>query len=111
MSSVDHELASARLATDAAERWAKLERAHILSQPSAWHHTRVHLHMLAFAWETRDVGEIVGQVVRVILAGPASLVGRYPVGNTGRADVPLSANMAIPGDLAETLARAGKRTR
>ena len=107
---VERELAAASAVADPNEKWSRLERAHVLSQPSAWQHIRVHVHMLRLAWRTRDGQEIFGQLVRIILAGPGSLAGRNPVGNSGRADVPLSANMPIASDLAEELRRAGKRT-
>ncbi|MER3452613.1 MAG: hypothetical protein C4344_02730, partial [Acidimicrobiia bacterium] len=64
--------------------WPALERAHVASQPSAWPHTRVDAAMLGVAWRQRDRCEMVGQVVRLLVAGPGSLAGRYPPGNTGR---------------------------
>jgi len=109
---VDAELAAAqtarrRRAFDIA--WHHLERAHILSQPSAWLHTRVHAAMLTLALRARDAREVLGQVVRLAVAGVGSAIGRYPVGNTGRARVPLRAPMTVPADLVEDLliARTG----
>jgi hypothetical protein len=43
------------------------------------------------------------------VAGPGSLSGRYPTGNTGRAHVPATQPMPIAGELAEVLQRAGQR--
>jgi hypothetical protein len=89
---------------DDAEAWRLLERTHILSQPWAWPHVRSHIDMLVLAFRTRNRREIVGQLVRVVVAGPGSATGRYPLGNTGRATVPATKPMPVPDDLAELLA-------
>jgi hypothetical protein len=81
------------------EGWHHLERAHVLAQPDAIIHISSHLAMLRRGVIERDTTEIVGQVVRAILAGPASLTGRIPTGNNGRARTSLSKRMAIPTDL------------
>lgn len=96
---MDAEVVRGRSRIATADRWAALERAHILSQPWAWPHVQVHGAMLRLALHQRDGKEIVGQVVRLAVAGPGSAAGRYPVGNTGRSDVGLTEVMAIPGDL------------
>lgn len=67
----------------AEEAWRALERAHILSQPFAWLHVRVHIHMLKRALRDRRWREALGQLPRLALAGPGSLMGRYPRGNRG----------------------------
>jgi hypothetical protein len=90
---------AARARGDVAAEWKHLERAHILSQPMAGAHVRTHLAMLAYAVRRRDPHEIVGQVLRVIVAGPGSWTGRYPVGNTGGANVSAFQPMAVPDDL------------
>lgn len=108
----------ARRAGDAAAAWTALDRAHILSQPSALLHTRVHVAMLVLAVRTRDLRELAGQLIRLAVAGIGSLLGRYPRGNTGRARVAINEPMPIPPDLATLLqaatdsrppARAGER--
>ena len=76
-----------------------LERAHILSQPFALPHVRTHLAMLGFGVRHRDVREVRGQLVRLLVAGPGSAFGRYPLGNTGSADVSAVQPMEIPADL------------
>lgn len=91
--------ADARRAGATAEEWLHLERAHILSQPRAGLHLRTHGAMLGAATRNRDVREIAGQLVRLVLAAPGSLSGRYPVGNTGGADVSAFRPMDIPSDL------------
>ncbi|HEX8055241.1 MAG TPA: DUF3703 domain-containing protein [Novosphingobium sp.] len=101
------ELARHRLATrqgDAAASWHALERAHILAQPALGDHLRVHLAMLAHAVRTRDPGEAVGQVLRVLLAPIGALTGHLPIGNTGRSNVSAFTPMRVPADLADALA-------
>ena len=88
---------------DAATRWSNLEDAHVLSQPAALAHVRVHLLMLRAGWDDRDRTEIKGQLLRVIVAAPGSWSGRYPKGNTGRARVPATLPMPIRPELASLL--------
>jgi hypothetical protein len=83
--------------------WAHLEYAHILSQPRAALHVRTHLAMLGFAARRRDAHELVGQLVRVVLAPIASWSRHYPEGNTGGADVGLFTPMPIPNPLRRVL--------
>jgi hypothetical protein len=100
------ELDAARTATAegrVGDAWSSLEVAHILSQPSAWPHVRVHGRMFALGWRTRDRVEVRGQLFRLLVAGPGSLTGKYPPGNTGRSNVPATKSMPIPDDLIELL--------
>jgi hypothetical protein len=90
---------TARRDGDARAEWAHLERAHILSQPMAGPHVRTHAAMFGAALRRRDVREIVGQTFRIVVAGPGSMTGRYPVGNTGGADVSAFRPMEVPSDL------------
>jgi hypothetical protein len=90
---------SARSTGDTSAEWTHLERAHILSQPMAGPHVRTHVAMLAAALRRRDRHELVGQLFRSIVAAPGSITGKYPVGNTGGADVSALAPMPIPDDL------------
>jgi hypothetical protein len=96
---------SARAAGDVDEAWRLLERTHILSQPWVWPHVRSHVDMLRLAVHARDRREIRGQILRTLVAGPGSAVGRYPLGNTGRANVPATQPMPVPEDVADLLAR------
>ena len=100
----------ARKSKDFDRCWTLLEDAHVLSQPWAWLHVRVHGSMFVTAMMQRDVREVRGQLSRIAVAGPGSLSGRYPTGNTGRARVPATQPMPIAGELAEVLQRAGQRT-
>ncbi|MFI7611514.1 DUF3703 domain-containing protein [Nonomuraea terrae] len=97
------EMRAARTGADPGIRWQHLERAHILSQPWPWPHTRNHLAMFTLAVAQRDRREAFGQVIRIIVAAPGSALGRYPKGNTGRARVGLTQPMPMPADLAELL--------
>ena len=98
---------SAEIVGDVEGAWELLEQAHILSQPSAWLHARVHASMLGLAWRTRDAVEIRGQLLRLFVAGPGSVLGRYPVGNTGRSNVPATLPMRVPPELEKLLAGDG----
>ncbi|WP_431903991.1 DUF3703 domain-containing protein [Nonomuraea sp. bgisy101] len=97
------EMNAARTTADPEARWRHLERAHIISQPWPWPHTRNHIAMFALAIAQRDRREAVGQVIRIIVAAPGSALGRYPEGNTGRARVSLTQPMPMPADLAAVL--------
>jgi Protein of unknown function (DUF3703) len=90
---------AARICGDRAGEWRHLERAHILSQLKALLHVRTHLAMLVAGIRRHDRHEVVGQLLRLVLAAPGSLTGRYPVGNTGGAQVSALAPMPIPDDL------------
>jgi len=96
----------ARIAGDTAQEWKHLERAHILSQPLPGPHVVTHLAMFRYAVRHRDRREILGQVLRSLVAGPGSATGRYPLGNTGGANVSARAPMPVPEDLAAILASA-----
>ncbi len=98
---IDGHLTEARHADDP---WPVLEQAHVLSQPWALPHTRVHLAMLRHAMRQRDRHEAVGQVVRLIVAGPGSIVGKYPSGNTGRTTMRLTETAPLSPDIAAVLA-------
>lgn len=72
-----NEMAAAKSAYTADARWHHLERAHIISQPDPGLHTRNHIAMLALALHQHDRREALGQIVRIIVAAPGSLSGRY----------------------------------
>jgi hypothetical protein len=94
---------AARQQSDAEGEWRHLERAHILSQPMAAPHVRTHVAMLGYGLRHRNRREIVGQLVRLVVAAPGTWTGRYPVGNTGGADVSALKPMPIPDDLQAVL--------
>lgn len=74
------------------------ERAHILGQPSYTSHVKSHYWMLRVGLKRVDFREVVGQIIR-ILGSVGSLFGKYPVGNTGGANVSPFKTMPIPDDL------------
>ena len=98
----------ARNANDIQVEWGHLERAHILSQPMAWNHVRTHAAMLRYGLRRHDRREVVGQLLRLLVAGPGTLTGRYPIGNTGGSNVRATAIMPIPDDLRPILEAAAK---
>lgn len=97
------EMSAAKHAATVHDRWRHLERAHIVSQPYPWLHTRNHVAMLELALRQRDRREALAQVVRIVVAAPGSLSGRYPEGNTGRRAAGLMTPMPVPPDLAAAL--------
>jgi hypothetical protein len=99
---------TARANGDTRAEWSHLERAHIVSQPLAGAHVRTHVAMFAAALRHRDRHELVGQLFRIIVAAPGSLTGKYPLGNTGGADVSAFAPMPIPDDLRPLLPDTGE---
>ncbi|WP_099040961.1 DUF3703 domain-containing protein [Mycobacterium neglectum] len=99
------EMGAAKAAGLSEERWRHLERAHIVSQSDPWLHTRNHAAMLALALRQHDRREALGQVLRLIVAAPGSLSGRYPHGNTGRVATGLMTPMPMPPDLASELSK------
>ena len=105
------EARAAKRRGDVDDEWRHLERAHVLSQPMAGRHVRTHVAMLGYGLRRRDRREIVGQLVRLAVAAPGSLTGRYPVGNTGGANVSALKPMPLPDDLQEVLNGAVKRER
>lgn len=99
---------AARRSGDRERCWELLEDAHVLSQPWAPWHVRVHGSMLVAGTGERDWREVWGQLVRLVVARPGSATGRYPVGNTGRARVPATRPMPFREDLADRLRVAGR---
>lgn len=97
------EMAAASEAGENAGRWHHLERAHIISQPYPWPHTRNHVAMLGLALRQRDRLEAIGQIIRVIVAAPGSALGRYPEGNTGRTRAGLMTVMPLSAEMAALL--------
>ncbi len=103
---VDFELVQAET-TDAAGKEADafrhLERAHVLAQSSTVHHVRVHLRMLLWAINQRDIGEALGQVIRAFGAATKTVFGWVPAGNTGGSNINPFRRMPVPPDLAEII--------
>lgn len=103
------EMTAARAAPTVADRWHHLERAHILSQRYPVLHVRNHAAMLGCALRAGDRREALGQVLRILVAAPGSVTGRYPEGNTGRTSAGLRTPMPVPADLAAALGENPER--
>jgi ligand-binding SRPBCC domain-containing protein len=91
--------AAAKSAGDTLAAWTALERVHIIAQPHMGMHIDSHITMLGYAIATRDMKEIMGQTLRLILAPLGNITGRLPIGNTGRANVSAFKPMPIPADI------------
>ncbi|MDO6818464.1 MULTISPECIES: DUF3703 domain-containing protein [Flavobacteriaceae] len=79
--------------------WKHLERSHILGQSYPYEHTYSHWLMLKFGFRQKNIKEILGQVVRLVVGGWKSFIDYVPVGNTGGANVPPLKRMELPHDL------------
>lgn len=62
---------------------SELEKNHLLYQPYAIKHFVVHWQMLKLALKYGVTREVLGQIPRLILAIPGSLLGLAPKGNLG----------------------------
>ena len=78
------------------ERWSWLMAAHVVGQHQVGLHFDSHRRMLGFARETRDWGEVTGQLLRLSLLPLGHLLGRIPLGNIGRSTVGVTARMEPP---------------
>ncbi len=94
---------AAEMVGDTEAAWRSLEDVHVLSQRWALPHLRVHWQMLQLGWRIGDRGEMAGPAVRLLVAGPASALGRYPADNRGRADVSAFASAPTRPELASLL--------
>ena len=90
--------AEARGQPDAA--FSHLERAHILGQTSTIEHVRVHWHMFLWGIRHHNLGECLGQLIRIAGAAIGTSLGLVPQGNTGGTNVNPFQSMPIPPDLA-----------
>jgi hypothetical protein len=108
-SHVEAELAAAwaaEFSRDSHIGFQHLERAHVLGQRSTVQHVRVHLHMLIWGIRRHNLGDVFGQILRVLAAAAGTWAGLVPHGNTGGANVNAFTPMAIPNDLGDQIARA-----
>lgn len=83
-----------------------LSRAHILSQSSTFNHLRIHWLMFGYAIGRKDYGEVMGQILRLLVTVPGHLLGRVPVGNIGWSTVGLVEELPIPEDLRKVIEEA-----
>jgi hypothetical protein len=106
---VDAELARADAAESRGEFAAAfnhLERAHVLGQSSTREHVRVHWLMLLWGIRRRSVGEVLGQVLRIVGAASKTALGLVPPGNTGGTNVSPVKPLPVPADLAAIISAA-----
>lgn len=85
--------------------WLHLERAHILGQRYPYQHTQTHWLMLCQGIKSKNVKEIFGQLVRLLLGAPFSFINKIPVGNVGSTRVSMIKQQAIPKDIADTFSQ------
>ncbi|BDA78585.1 hypothetical protein LPTSP3_g15150 [Leptospira kobayashii] len=83
------------------EAFTHLEKAHILGQRNAIPHTINHWWMLKVGIRKKDGKEILGQIIRLLVAGIGSLLGRAPIGNTGGSNVGIMTPLPISSDIAK----------
>ena len=103
----DAELGKAQIAIDEKNfesAWIALQRAHILGQTEPIAHTIAHWTMLKLAWRQRDVKEIAGQLMAMLLAIPLTLVaGQRRSLRDGRVNISDTQRMSIPEDIQQIL--------
>lgn len=85
------------------EAFRSFERAHVIGQFWIGPHLASHWEMLRIGWLRYDVREIVGQLLRLALVVPGTLLGRLPEGNTGGANVSAFQPMPIDPELRRQL--------
>ena len=83
--------------------WHHLERSHILGQSYPLEHTYTHWLMLKFGLRQRNIKEVLGQVLRLLVGGWKSFIDHVPIGNTGSSNVPPLRRMEMPEDIAKIL--------
>lgn len=89
--------------SDLAQAWHLLEALHVLGQTRLAPHVRTHGLMLALAWQTRNLGEVNGQLLRLLLVPLGHLLGRLPLGNTGRSHIGAFRPMPVAQELLATI--------
>lgn len=82
---------------------AHLARAHILSQVNTLMHLKVHYFMFKYACHKKDMKEVSGQLIRLLVTIPGHIFGKVPQGNIGWSNVGLTQEMPIPEDLGKIL--------
>lgn len=89
--------------------FSHLERAHVLGQYSTFEHVRVHWLMLLWGIRQRRIGEIFGQITRIIGAASKTAIGLVPSGNTGGANISPFKKIPISPELAAIISSARSR--
>jgi len=55
--------------------------------------------MLKFGLRQKNLKEVLGQILRLVVGGWKSFIDHVPTGNTGGSDVPPLKRMKLPQDL------------
>ncbi|TXD49256.1 DUF3703 domain-containing protein [Polaribacter sp. IC073] len=79
--------------------WYHLERLHIVGQSYPFEHTYSHWLMLKFGFRLKNIKEVFGQVIRLLVGGWKSFINQIPKGNTGGSNVHPLKKMELPNDL------------
>lgn len=88
---------------DPTRAWHLLEALHVLGQTRLVPHAQTHGLMLALAWRTHNLAEVNGQLMRLLLVPLGHLLGRLPLGNTGRSNVGAFRPMPVAPELLATI--------
>ncbi|MFS4491257.1 DUF3703 domain-containing protein [Maribacter sp. 2308TA10-17] len=88
---------------DLTRAWHHLERSHVLGQSFPLEHTYSHWLMLKFGFRQRNLKEVLGQLLRLLVGGWKSFIDHVPIGNTGGSNVPPLRRMELPVELEEIL--------
>ena len=88
---------------DLGQAWHLLEAIHVRGQTRLVPLARSHWYMLRLAWQTRNLSELSGQLLRLLLVPFGHLFGRLPLGNTGRAYISAFQPMAVAPELWTTI--------
>jgi len=94
----DSEMAAARNRYDRGQldqAHKHLEVAHVLGQRYVVPHIVTHWGMLKIGIARRSFGEVIGQVVRIVLGAIGSAVGVVPIGNTGGTNISMFKRLPI----------------
>ncbi|MFS4416019.1 DUF3703 domain-containing protein [Maribacter sp. 2307ULW6-5] len=88
---------------DSSMAWHHLERSHVLGQSYPLEHTYSHWLMLKFGFRQKNLKEVFGQLLRLLVGGWKSFIDHVPIGNTGGSNVPPLTRMKLPVELEEIL--------
>ncbi|MFN4359323.1 MAG: DUF3703 domain-containing protein [Hylemonella sp.] len=92
-------------ATDTPGRWLLLEAAHVVGQTRLVPHLKTHILMLGQARQEGDWSEAAGQLFRLALAPLGHVVGRLPIGNSGRSNISAFQPMLVRDDIAAVISK------
>jgi hypothetical protein len=97
---------SAAPVADTSGRWLLLEAAHVVGQTRLGPHLKTHTLMFGQARQEGDWPEAAGQLLRLALAPLGHVVGRLPIGNSGRSNISAFQPMPVRDDIAAVISLA-----